>query len=269
MDSASQFCGLYKIVSPLLGRQRMERWYIMVLVCYLDDAGTDPQNQFVSLSGYIGTLESWRTYEGEAQKVMDDFGVHYIRGRDLWATDGDYKGWKIDKKLDFITRLNNALAPCVGLALSFGTLKSKYSERAKGRTMIQSPYGFAFEMLFTALLNDGGFSSVVKKGGVDISFVIEEGNLNNDEIFQRYQRLKLNHGAKLPFFSGMAFADKNSSNAIQTADLFAFLTRRQREAMENNGRKPVEQHQFLQALRKDIRDIGRASTDFGYSDEEE
>ena len=94
----------------------------MALVCDLDDAGTDPQNQFVSLSGYIGTVASWRDFEASIGRVMDDAEVCYIRGRDLWANDGDYDGWTWDDKLDFVTKLNAVLAPRVGLGLSFGTL---------------------------------------------------------------------------------------------------------------------------------------------------
>lgn len=197
---------------------------------------------------------------------MDDAKVTYIRGRDLWANDGDYADWHWDDKLQFVTKLNTVLAPRVGLGLSFGTLKHQFVGRQQGRIRIQSPFGFCFEMLFHALLKDEGFNQVVTNPGVDLSFVIEEGNFNNGEIFQRYQRLKIEHGSRLPFFSGMAFADKKSSIAIQMADLYAFLTRRHREAVEKNNRQPVDIHPLLAALRLNIRDIGRASTDFGYSE---
>lgn len=241
----------------------------MVLVCYLDDAGTDPQNQFVSLSGFIGTLDAWAAFEDEAKSVMDEYGVSYIRGRDIWASDGDYsdqKIWTIDHKIKFIEALNEKLAPRVGLGVSFGTHKTQYEKRSKGRrTRIQSSFGFCFEMLFHSVLDDEGFKKVVQMEGVDISWVIEEGNKNNAEIIQRYQRLMRNHGDKLSYFAGMSLAKKNSTIAIQVADLLAFLSRRHLEAIEKNSREQIQEHAYLTALRKNIRCIGRASTDFGYS----
>ncbi len=101
--------------------------------------------------------------------------------------------------------------------------------------------------------------------GVDLSFVIEEGNANNQEILQRYLRLKKKREHELPFLGGMAFAAKQSSIAIQMADLFAFLTRRQAVAMQRNGGQPVEMNPYLALLREGIRDVGFAATDFGYA----
>ncbi len=262
--------GLSKIVAPLIGLRPREHCYVMTLVCYLDDSGTDTHNQFVSIAGFIGTIDSWAAFECDAKSIMDKYGVTYIRGRDIHASDGEYSDnavWTRNRKGQFIADLNAALAPKVGLALSFGTLKTQYSNRSRGRTQIQSSFGFSFEMLFHALLKDEQFSKVVSEPEVNISFVIEEGNTNNAEIFQRYQRLKLDHGTRFPFFSGMAFADKNSTAAIQMADLFAFLARRHSEAMEKNGRNEVKEHEYLTYLRKDIRCLGRVSTDFFYADE--
>lgn len=264
--------GLHEIVSPLLGWRRSERSYAMVLVCYLDDAGTDPQNQFVSLAGFIGTVDAWAAFEEEAKTIMDRYGVSYIRGRDIYASDGDYSDqevWTINHKIEFISALNEKLAPRVGLGMSFGTLKRQYKKRAEGRVRIQSPFGFSFEMLIHGLIEDPGFAKVVQMPKVDVSFVIEDGNANNAEIFQRYQRLKAAHSDKLSYFAGMAFADKNSTIAIQMADLFAFLARRHSEAIERNNRQQVQEHAYLSALRKNVRCIGIVSTDFGYSNQQE
>ena len=252
-----------KVIWPTCGQGRK---ISMTLVCYLDDSGTDAANSMVTIGGYIGTQESWRAFELDARRVMNEYGVTYIRGRDIHSNNGEYAGWTTDKKTEFITRLNQVLAPLVGLAISCATLKSVFNVRAIGHVRTQSPFGFCFEMLIHRLVNDEGFSKVVRRPNVALSFVIEEGNSNNNEIFQRYERLKAAHGTELPYFAGMTFAAKNSSIAIQMADLFAFLTRRQAVAMEKNSRNPIEPHRYLTALRTNIRDIGQASTDFGYSD---
>jgi hypothetical protein len=220
----------------------------------------------VAIAGYIGTIDSWKAFEIEARGLLGEFDVTYVRGRDIHSNNGDYAGWTMDKKSEFIIRLNQVLSPRVGLAISCATLKSVFNQRADGRVRHQSSFGFCFEMLIHRLVNDQGFTKVVQRPNVDLSFIIEQGNSHNDEIFQRYQRLKDAHGTELPYFAGMSFVTKNSSIAIQMADLFAFLTRRQAVAMEKNGGNPVEPHRYLTALRTNIRDIGQASTDFGYAE---
>ena len=170
----------------------------------------------------------------------------------------------MNRKIEFISALNDILVRRIGLGLSFATLKSKYDERSLGRTRIQSAFGFSFEMLFRALIKDESFAKVVRQPGVNLSFNIEDGNKNNDEIFQRYERLKRDHGEKLTFFGKMKFVAKKSSLAIQVADLLAFLMRRYVEDMEKNGRKPISEHPYLAALRANTRFLSRASVDFEY-----
>lgn len=238
----------------------------MTLVCYLDDSGTDKENSLVTMAGYIGTADSWRAFEESAHTILDEHGISIVHAKELYSNDGEFAGWSIDKKCKFIQKLNAVLAPRVGLAISFSTLKNSFKKRQEGRTKTQSPYGFCFSGVIDRLLKDDGFMKVVKQSGVNISFAIEDGNKNNNEILQRYMRLKEKHGSELSFLSDMAFVKKNSSIAIQMADLFAFFTRRHAVAMEKNNREPIEHHRYLTTLRMGIRDVGFAATDFGYGD---
>lgn len=237
-----------------------------MLVCYLDDSGTDSHNPLVTMAGYIGTVDAWEAFELQAAEFFTSWSISLLHGREFYNNDGEFKGWKIDDRLEFVRQFNRILAPRVGLAVSFSTLKSTFESHRGSKHKVQSPYGCCFQGIIDQLLKDDGFAAVVKRPDVTISFMIEEGNNNNAEIFQRYQRLKHNHGKELSFLRDMVFVEKNSSIAIQAADLFAFLSRRQAVTMERNNREPIKHHQYLAALRKDIRDIGFAATDFGYRD---
>ena len=234
----------------------------MVLVCYLDDSGTDAANPLVAIAGYIGTVDAWRAFESDAAIITREFQVNDLHGKALHDGEGDFEGWTIAKKSEFIRRINEVLAPRVGLAISFATLKSSFRERQENRPRVQSPYGLCFTGVLDLLLKDESFLSVIERPGMTISFVIEEGNPNNQEILQKYQRMKRRHPDKMKFLSGMAFAPKGSSIAIGVADLFAFLTRRHAVAMERGGRTPIDPSPYLAILRTGIRDIGFAATDF-------
>ena len=44
------------------------RW-IVVLVCYLDDSGKDPQNPITTLAGYIARDTAWEAFEREREPM--------------------------------------------------------------------------------------------------------------------------------------------------------------------------------------------------------
>ena len=138
--------GMRGVVLPMIGLRSSARSYVMALVCYLDDSGTDPQCPYVVMAGYLTTLDSWQVFEAEAAKVMERYGVTYIRGRDLFASDGDYEGWTFDQKVRFITEINAVLSPNIGIALTFACLKSL------GRARQGASYSQA--VLFRILLRD-------------------------------------------------------------------------------------------------------------------
>ena len=238
----------------------------MSLVCYLDDSGTDKANPFVTMAGYVGTVDAWRAFENEARPLLNEFGVSVVHAKEFYSNDNEYEGWSIDKRCDFIRRINAVLAPRVGLAVSFSTLKGNFVESPDpNRPRKQSPYGFCFQGLFEMLLRDDGFARTVKLPGVSISFVIEDGNPHNNEIQLNYERIKTEHKTALPFLGEMTIEKKASSIAIQMADLFAFFTRRQTIASERNSRVPVKNDRYLKILRQGIRDLGHAATGFGYN----
>jgi hypothetical protein len=256
----------------LRSARSLAKWYVVTLVLYLDDSGTEVASPLVVMAGHIGSVPAWQAFEEEASAILREFGVTYVRGKDIQEGDGEYAGWSFERKREFIGKLNKALAPRIGPAISFAVAKKSFSARQAGVPRIRSPVGFCFARILDLSLNDHGIASAMNVPGVDLSFVIEEGNARNREIQRslrfkkRSLRLEKKSEREPPLFlTGIAFVAKQSSIAIQTADLFAFLTHRHAVAMERNRGRPVEMHPYLALLRKDIRNIGFAADDFAYA----
>src|ERR1700730_1758524 len=98
--------GLHRLVP---GNLLARRW-IVVLVCYLDDSGKDPQNPITSLAGYVAKDTSWQGFEIEFEPIFDDCGINVLHARDLENTDGEFTGWRKLKKQAFVSRLSTALS---------------------------------------------------------------------------------------------------------------------------------------------------------------
>jgi hypothetical protein len=76
----------------------------------------------------------------------------------------------------------NAHAIEIGLTMS--VLKSAYKKRKieTGLDRTMSPYGYCFGAIMNHLLVDKVLEQILGRNGVDISFVIEGGNKNDNNI---------------------------------------------------------------------------------------
>ena len=74
-----------------------------MIVCYLDDSGTDDAAPVLTMAGYLGTYTGWALFEQDAKKVFDDFGVKVLHGKEFNDTKGDFRKWSKQKKEKFVT----------------------------------------------------------------------------------------------------------------------------------------------------------------------
>jgi hypothetical protein len=118
--------GLHNLVprSLLTGR------WVVVLVCYLDDSGKDPQNPITTLAGYVAKDTAWEAFEAEAEAIFNDCGVQILHTRDLENTDGEFDKWRKLQKQAFVARLSTALARHAIMGMSVSAAKSTYKQRA-------------------------------------------------------------------------------------------------------------------------------------------
>jgi hypothetical protein len=233
---------------------------MIVLVCYLDDSGTHKQAPFVTIAGYVAFLEAWEAFEKQALPYLHENNVACLHAKDFYSTNGDFENWKVDQKANFLDGLYKLFRPRVQMGVSMSCLKSQYLARKaeSGLGKNQSAYGFAFAAAMNAILRDDTLGRIARWEG--ISFVLEDGNKNNSGIIESYYRIKKQYEAE--FLGSISVVSKMQCAAIQMADLMAFFTRRQTEAMEANNREPIEFDRYLKIMRRGIRDVGHAITDF-------
>jgi hypothetical protein len=151
--------------------------------------------------------------------------------------------------------------PYAQLGVSHSCLKATHAARKAdlGLGNNQSPLGFAFAAVLNDVVGDTVLGRDVKFDGIE--FILEDGNHNNSGIIKSYTNIKRRH--KADFLKEIRVVGKRDCIAVQMADLMAFFSRRQACQMEANGRKPVEFDKYLQIMMQGIRNVGRASTDFG------
>ena len=207
-----------------------------MLICYLDDSGKDSHNPSTTLAGYVARDTEWHLFEEHVGSVFKESGVEVLHAIDLHQTKGDFKGWDLANKLEFVSRVCAAMAPHIPLGLSVSVQKTNYQarrEESRAKEMEKrSPYDYCFRVLWDRLLSDHNswvsdeisqVRDAIRAEGV--SFILERGHENDAEVKQGFQESRQRH--KLERILGsFSFHAKRDSLAIQLADLFAYYSRR-------------------------------------------
>ncbi len=214
--------GLHQLVPPRL----LARRWIVVLVCYLDDSGKDPQNPITTLAGYAATEDAWRGFETEVEPIFAECGVKILHTRDLHKTDGEFKEWRVLQKQAFVARICSVLSHHAMLGMSVSAAKKIYKQRAdeSGRKRTITPYGWCFNLIVNWIMTDVRLGRTAHAEGV--AFILETGHENNPEAERAFHDIRRLHADAADVLRSISFVSKENCRAIQMADLFAFYSRR-------------------------------------------
>jgi Protein of unknown function (DUF3800) len=259
---------VYAVFAQISVPTPLGRW-VVVLVCYLDDSGKDPQNRIITVAGYAATDDQWRAFEIEVQPIFADYAVKVLHAKDLHNSDGEFRKWTVLKKQTFLARICRAMSHHVPLGMSMSALKTTYKSRAaeSGRKRTVTPYTFCFNVIIDWVLTDVRVGRIANTKGV--SFILECGHENNAEAEENFYEVRRLHKLEGTLRS-IGFVPKESCRAIQVADLFAFYSRRHGVAMEKaplNDRMRVRTSPgvMLNIITESVPHRAYVATDFGPS----
>lgn len=77
-----------------------------MLRAYCDASGKsdNPDEVMVTIGGVVSSLDRWKLFEEEWEKMLADFGVSELHMRHLSHFRGEYKGWEEPKRRNFLGR---------------------------------------------------------------------------------------------------------------------------------------------------------------------
>lgn len=222
-----------------------------MFVCYLDDSNDD-QSSVATIAGYVQHLREWEAFEESAELVYSWHGIEGLHAMDFHRTKGQFKGWTLGQKDQFVRALYCGLPHSLrGMPKMFPNLFGlSISQRKDGHREQHvaagfhnsSVYGSAFNsfLSYFSLLSD-------KSGSLDqegVSFVVESGKYVAEfsDLFRKFKK-KGPGGGRL---RSLSFVGKSDSRAIQLADLYAFYSRRQAAKIDRLNNPDTEQMKACQ-----------------------
>jgi hypothetical protein len=251
---------VYAVRSLLAGR------WIVVLVCYLDDSGKDPQNRITTVAGYIAKDDQWEAFEVAVEPWFTEPGVKILHAKDLHNTDGEFVGWSVLTKQAFVSRICQAMSPHLLMGMSMSAVKAIYRDRAAERTAARkrtvTPYTFCFNVIIDWILRDIRIGRLAHAEGV--ALILECGHENNPEAEEQFYKIRKLHKLENVVRS-ISFVPKDKCRAIQIADLLAFYSRRDGVSTEKvapEKRMEVRRDPMMNLLAGSVPHLVFVATDF-------
>lgn len=231
-------------ISDLVAPARPDRRRRIVLVCYLDDSGSDDGSPIVTLAGYVAHAENWDAFEAAVEPLFAVAGVDCLNTKLLHRTKGCFAGWSVERKREFIEALYSVLRRSAIMGIAFSVTKKAYVEakRRDGANHQISAYGFAMEATYNMLIAHERVGPLIREHG--LSVIVESGNKNNPDLLRSYNALCAKYPDEFPaLFRQLSFVDKNSCRAVQMADFLSFYFRR--HSVESKPGEPTPRWYML------------------------
>ncbi len=206
----------------------------MTLVCYLDDSG-NKGDRIVTLAGYIAPAHNWLAFEMHARELFDTFELPYLHTVDLHGRRGKFRDWTRENTAKFANDFYRILDQHAYAGFEFSVLKPTF-EVGKSVYNVEhqsSPLGFCLHGLVSRLVKDEGIKDALALPDVRLSFVVEKGNKNDNDIRRRFNNIKKQDPER---FASIRFEQKKEKIALQAADFLAYFSRRLRT------KNPADKH---------------------------
>ena len=155
-----------------------------------------------------------------------------LRGKDFNNGHKSFKNWSGPQKAAFVEELYEIAGRHLISGVSSTVNKSHFrklkAQRVEYRKL--SPLGFVFASAVLAVTMK---DTLRRLPPTPVSFIVELGNKNNDNLVRYFKWLKCTTmGERL---GSLSFVDKHDCRAIQLADFLAFHGRREADGWDRSG----------------------------------
>jgi hypothetical protein len=191
---------------------------------YFDESGTHTGAEFSTIAGYIGDDRQWRKYQKRTSKLFARYRVSVFHAIDVRRGHGDFKGWSVDRKLEFFDDFQHIINETLenGVAAFIREEDYKYYVRLNWppKTRWDSKYTIMLRACLAHCVDVVGHIPNLKEPRLHV--VIEGGHNNVEDARRSYNWVR----DRLPStnrraLAGLALGDKGAL-PLAAADNFAY-----------------------------------------------
>lgn len=186
------------------------------------DASSDKDKLALSIGAYIATVEQWREFAREWKDLLAEYGIEMMHATDLEASQGQFRGWKKDRKISLQKRVTGIINRRVNIGVAASIPYSDYNAEVTGDHLLVcgSPYNYCFNLVLTQI---GAWIDKYRRDQ-PMQYVFEQGDYGLHECFNALnnQKKRKIDNRKRYLIEGWSSQDKRKMIQLQAADVLAY-----------------------------------------------
>lgn len=210
--------------------------YFMIITAYMDESGTHGSETLL-ISAILGNVKQWHKFEKKTQRLFDRNEVKVFHAKEWNGSKGDFKGWKVDRKIKFMDNLaaiiNSNLESGCSAILNISDYKKYYDNEEKPKKL---PRDSAYGVCFRAALSFAADATLNQHPHNErrmLNVVVEQGHKNAGDTLRLFEMLRANLKDEYKGLLGtITFADKRDCLPLSAPDALAYGSWRSEEGFE-------------------------------------
>jgi hypothetical protein len=156
---------------------------------YFDESGTHAGTKVSTMAGFIGDARQWRKYEKRTSRLFARYGVRVFHAIDVRRGHGAFKGWSIDRKIEFLDNfqhiINETLESGVATFIRDDDYKYYLGLYWPPRTRWDSKYTIMFRACLAQIVDTIGH--IPQRTEPRLHVVLEDGHTNAEDARRNYE----------------------------------------------------------------------------------
>jgi hypothetical protein len=208
----------------------------MIFTGYFDESGTHVDAKVSAMAGFVGNDRQWRKYEKRTSRLFKRYGVKVFHAIDVRRGHGDFKGWTVDRKIEFLDEFQHVINETLeGGVASF--IRNEDYQYYSGlywpkKARRDSKYTIMFRACLAHAVDVVGHIPQAKEPRLFV--VLEDGHTNAEDAVRSYRWVQDRATMAQSALAGLAFSNKKDCLPIAAADNFAYTAWGEKE-----GKKPL------------------------------
>lgn len=208
----------------------------MIVVTYIDEAGTHGAAPHMIMGALVGRSGKWTYFDKKWGTMLRQNGIDYFHSKEWKHKQGPFKGWKDDKKIAFIERASDIQRDTTLFGLTVKIKQEDYIQNYKSgdrpkKVPLDSMYGLCFRHVVVFVVDT--LAKSFNRNDIEVNFILEAGHKNSGDAIRIFDQMKNDKSGRPVALGTLALEGKKKLYGLQGADLVShtfYLAERESEA---------------------------------------
>ena len=161
----------------------------MIFTGYFDESGTHAGAEVSAMAGFVSNARQWRKYEKRTGQLFNRCGVKVFHAIDVRRGHGDFKGWTVDRKIEFLDEFQHIINETLESGVSAFIRNDDYKYYLGLSWPKKTRWDFKYTLMFRACLSQivDVVGRIPQANEPRLHVVLEDGHNNAEDAVRNYK----------------------------------------------------------------------------------